>query len=131
MITLDTHALIWWLNGDKSLSGTALKAINNAMKSGCIYVSAISAWEIAMLIRADRLVMAMPLNEWIEKIEKLPFIKFVPVSNEIALDSVNLPGEFHKDPADRIIVSTARINNSTLITSDKKILSYPHVKTRW
>ena len=131
MITLDTHALIWWLNGDKTLSGAALKTINNAMKSGLIYVSVMSTWEIAMLVRADRLVIAMPLNEWIEKIEKLPFITFVPVSNEIAHDSVNLPGEFHKDPADRIIVSTARTNNSTLITSDQKILDYPHVKTKW
>ena len=131
MITLDTHALIWWLNGDKLLSASALKSINAAMKSGNIYVSAMSAWEVAMLVKAERLVIAMPVNEWIEKVDRLPFITFVPVTNEIALDSVNLPGDFHKDPADRIIVSTARFYNSTLITSDKKILDYPHVKTRW
>ena len=131
MITLDTHTLVWWLNGDKFLSGYAQKSINNGVKAGQIYVSVMSTWEISMLVRAGRLIIAMPLNEWIARIEQLPFIRFIPVSNEIAMDSVNLPGDFHKDPADRIIVSTARYLNSTLITSDEKILKYPHVKSSW
>ena len=131
MITLDTHTLIWWINGDKSLSPAASKSIEKAVKKSSVCISAISAWEIAMLVKAERLIIAMPLAEWIEKIEKLPFVSFIPVSNEIAIDSVNLPGEFHKDPADRIITATARSLNSVLVTSDNKILNYPHVKTLW
>lgn len=84
-----------------------------------------------MLVKLDRLVLSMPLKEWIGKIERLPFIRFIPVDNVIADDAVNLPGEFHKDPADRIIVATARSLNATLITSDKKILDYAHVRTKW
>ena len=59
------------------------------------------------------------------------FINFVPVNNQIAEHSVTLPGDFHNDPADRIIVATSRHLNMNLITKDKKIINYPHVKTKW
>ena len=131
MITLDTHTLIWWINGDPALSANARKMINNARKSGRIMISSMSTWEIAMLVKSERLLLAMPLKEWIGKIERLPFIRFIPVDNIIAEDAVNLPGDFHKDPADRIIVATARSLNATLITSDRKILDYVHVRSKW
>ena len=131
MIALDTHALIWWVNDDPALSNNARKLINNSRKTERIIISSMATWEIAMLVKSDCLVLSMPLKEWIGKIERLPFIRFIPVDNVIAEDAVNLPGEFHKDPADRIIVATARSLNATLITSDKKILEYAHVMTKW
>jgi PIN domain nuclease of toxin-antitoxin system len=131
MIVLDTHVLIWWINGDPDLGVKARRLIHKARKEGKIYISSMTTWEIAMLLKSGRLVLAMPLNEWIEKIEKLPFVSFVPVDNGIARDAVNLPGDFHKDPADRMIVATARSLNVTLVTCDKKILGYGHVKTAW
>jgi PIN domain nuclease of toxin-antitoxin system len=105
--------------------------INNARKLGRIMISSMSTWEIAMLVKSERLLLAMPLKEWIGKIERLQFIRFIPVDNIIAEDAVNLPGDFHKDPADRIIVATARSLNATLITSDRKILEYVHVRSKW
>ncbi|OQX17859.1 MAG: hypothetical protein BWK80_38985 [Desulfobacteraceae bacterium IS3] len=73
----------------------------------------------------------MPVEEWIAKSEKLPFIKFIPVDNKIAVASVNLPQPIHNDPADRIIIATAINLNAKLITKDEKILEYPHVKAIW
>jgi len=131
MILLDTHALIWWVNGAAELSMPASRAIHKARKSGKINVSSMSVWETAMLIRHERLILSIPLAEWLEKIENLPFVQFLPVDNSIALDSVNLPGHFHKDPADRIIVSTARVHNLPLVTRDGNMQRYKHVKTVW
>lgn len=131
MILLDTHALIWWVNGAAELSIPAARAIQKSRKSGRINVSSMSVWETAMLIRHERLVLSIPLVEWVDRIEKLPFVQFLPVDNGIALDSVNLPGHFHKDPADRIIVSTARVHNLPLVTRDGNMHRYKHVKTVW
>lgn len=86
---------------------------------------------MAMLIKYNRLQLKISLTDWIEKTEALPFVQFISVDNRIAADSVNLPGEFHKDPADRIIVATARHHNLQLITKDKRILDYDHVDAAW
>lgn len=132
MIVLDTHILIWWATGDlKKLSSKAISAINQELQGGEIVISSISAWEIAMLIVKDRIVISMDLEEWLSTIEQIEAVKFYPVDNEIALKSANLPGEFHKDPADRMIVATARMLGCGLVTADEKILSYQHVKTVW
>jgi PIN domain nuclease of toxin-antitoxin system len=131
MIVLDTHAWIWWINNSPELTPAARKHIQKAKTKKAIYISSISAWEVSMLVKTSRLHLVIPVDEWIMKCEQLPFIQFVPVSNAIACQSVYLPGEFHKDPADRIIVATARLLNMKVMTKDDKILSYPHVDAQW
>ena len=129
---LDTHILIWWATGAlKKLSSNAIAAIDQEMQAGEIIISSISAWEIAMLINKDRIVISMDLDEWLSTIEQIDAVKFYAVDNDIAIKSANLPGEFHKDLADRMIVATARKLGSILITADEKIINYPHVKTIW
>jgi len=84
-----------------------------------------------MLEKRGRLKLTMSVRDWIAKSEMLPYIQFIPVSTHIAVESVGLPGSFHDNPADRIIVATARSMNAVLITKDDKILKYSHVKTLW
>lgn len=84
-----------------------------------------------MLIKNGRLTLTIPLVEWIKKNESLPYVTFVPVNNSITRQSVELPGKFHKDPADRIIIATAQHLNMSIITKDDKIRNYPHVKPLW
>ena len=132
MLVLDTHVLVWWVNADTSkLSPAALDAIAREMQGGEIIISSISAWEIAMLAARGRMSLTMDVSQWLALVAQIRTVRFYPVDNEIALESVQLPGEFHKDPADRMIVATARKLNATLITADEKILTYQHVKTVW
>lgn len=131
MIVLDTHVWLWWVNDPRDLSKTARSVIESERRTNAIHISSISAWEIALLVEKGRLHLSMRVEEWIAKSESLPFLQFVPVDNRIALQSVRLPGVFHADPADRIIVATALILGAELITKDDKIRSYPHIKTVW
>lgn len=131
MILLDTHTWIWWASDPALLSGKARSAINKAMDAGEVHVSAISAWELAVLEKRGRLKLTMNVRDWIARSEALPFLHFVSVNTQIAVESVELPGAFHEDPADRIIVATARSLNAVLITKDEKILKYSHVKAVW
>ena len=132
MLILDTHALVWWVDGDPKLSAAAVQAIKPLMKQpGSLLVSSISVWEIALLTTKERLKLNRPLAEWLDLVERLPVLRFVPVDNAIARLSVELPGAFHADPADRIIVATAISHASPLVSSDAKIRQYPHVKTLW
>lgn len=132
MIVLDTHTLLWWASGDKAqLSAAALQAIEGELSGGQIMVSSISAWELAMLVAKDRVALSMDIGEWLSVVGQIDEVSFVPVDNEIAVKSTELPGEFHKDPADRIIVATARKLAAPLVTVDDKIRAYPHVRTIW
>lgn len=133
MIVLDTHTLLWWLNGDSELSQNARTVIEAELSAteGVVLVSAISAWKIAMLVKAERLVLTMEVNDWLETASNIEGVRFVPVSNEIAVESTRLPGDFHKDPADRMIVALARHLNVPLITADTKIRAYKHVQSVW
>ena len=132
MIIIDTHILIWWVNGDKCLSNTVAKAIERAIDSnGEVIISAISAWEVTMLIQKGRLILNMDIENWLDEIAHIDGVRFAPIDSEIALKSALLPGNFHKDPADRMIVATARKLAIPLATADKKILAYEHVKTIW
>lgn len=133
MIVLDTHALLWWLNGDSQLSKKAKAAIEQQIsaENGAILVSAISAWEIAMLVNLNRLALTMSVDDWLEAAGDVEAVRFVPMDNNVAVESTRLPGEFHKDPADRMIVALARHLNVPLVTADQKILAYRHVATIW
>lgn len=84
-----------------------------------------------MLINKNRLALTMDLNEWLDTVMSIDVLQFVPVDNEVAIQSVQLPGDFHPDPADRMITALARHHSVALVTSDKKIRGYKHVKTIW
>ena len=130
MIVIDTHVLVWWVSDDKSLSATAAKAIKDTLDNGSeVVVSSISAWEISMLIEKGRLVLSMDVESWLDEVAQIDGVRFVPVDNEVGIKSTVLPGEFHKDPADRMIVATARKLAVPLVTADEKIRDYEHVKT--
>jgi PIN domain nuclease of toxin-antitoxin system len=131
VIVLDTHALVWWANGDEALSTKAKAAIDRELAGGQIIISAISAWEIAMLVEREKLVLSMDVGSWLATVAEIEAVRFWPVDVEIGLKSVALPGEFHKDPADRMIVATARKLAVPLVTKDEKIHAYAHVKTIW
>ncbi len=132
MIVLDTHVLIWWVSGDSRLSASAQQAIEQEMaRQGDILVSAISAWEIAMLVEKGRLALTMDLDEWLDTVESIETVTLVPITPRVAVQSTRLPGDFHTDPADRLIVALTRETNATLLTADGKIQAYPHLKWLW
>lgn len=132
MIVLDTHALIWWVNGDAELSPAARSSIEDTLAGGApVLVSAISAWELATLVERGRIDLAMALDEWLRAVESIEGVVLAPITAALAARSVNLPGEFHKDPADRMIVALAREQNAPLITADPHIQRYPHVRWIW
>jgi PIN domain nuclease of toxin-antitoxin system len=131
VIVLDTHVLLWWVSGEVQLSKKAKAAIERERSEGELIVSSISAWEISLLVKRERLSISTDVNSWLATVNEIEALRFVPVDNEIALKAVELPGEFHKDPADRMIVATARALAAPLITKDQKIRDYAHVKTIW
>lgn len=132
MIVIDTHVLVWWVSGSVTLSTAAHKAINNTLSNGGeVLISSISAWEIAMLVEKGRLVLSMDVESWLDEVSQIDGVRFLPVDNETGVKATALPGDFHKDLADRMIVATARKLAVPLVTADEKVLQYEHVKTIW
>ena len=127
MIVLDTHIWIRYIDNPESLPMAALNAIRSGREP--VGISSISVWEVFMLERRGRLELRIPAGQWVAKCERLSLFHFVPVDNTIAQLAVELPEPIHGDPADRIIIATALSLGATLLTKDRKILSYPHVKT--
>ena len=84
-----------------------------------------------MLVTAGRLTLTMGVDDWLATVADVDGVRFVPVENDVAVESTRFPGEFHKDPADRMIVALARHLNASLVTADEKIRAYRHVKTIW
>ena len=128
MILLDTHIWVWWVTSVDKLSARQAEAIR-ASESDAIGVSAISCWEVAKLVALGRLALALPLDDWVEVALQYPGVTLLPLTAQIAIASTRLPGEFHNDPADQIIVATARAHDCPLLTRDGKILRYPEVNT--
>ena len=131
MIVLDTHVWLWWISNPEKLSTSAGQAIDQAVTEKGIIISSISTWEVALLVDKGRLELSIDVRDWVRKTEGLPFVNFIPVDNTISLRSVTLPGQFHSDPADRIITATAMTMGLPLVTRDDKILNYQHVRTIW
>jgi PIN domain nuclease of toxin-antitoxin system len=131
MIVLDTHTWIWFISKPEVLSKRAKKAVSAAVKEKSVLISSISAWEVALLVIKKRLTHSLDVTDLTAKSEGLPFIQFIEISNSIAVKSVNLPQPLHSDPADRIIIATALTAGVPLVTKDKKLINYPHVKTIW
>jgi PIN domain nuclease of toxin-antitoxin system len=128
VIVLDTHIWIWWVHGDERLTRLQAETIK-ANEAGSIGLSAISCWEVAKLVEYGRLVLPCDLREWFEQALNYPGVQLIELTPEIAVLSTQLPGEFHRDPADQIIVATAMLNKCPLITADRKILEYAHLQT--
>ena len=129
VIVLDTHILIWWVSGSNRLTEAQQAAIDEAGQN--IGVSVITCWEIAKLVERDRLLLDRPVSAWLATALSYPGVRLLELTLEIAVASTQLPGTFHRDPADQIIVATARETGSRLVTSDQKILAYEHVGTVW
>lgn len=130
MILLDTHAWWWALSEPEHLSGLARQQIEQT-PVGQRCIASISLWEFAMMAQRGRIQLTISAQEWLDYALQNARTKVLPLSAEIAVDSCNLPGEFHKDPADRLIVATARFHNIPLVTKDQKIRDYKHVATVW
>ncbi|MDF5718009.1 MAG: type II toxin-antitoxin system VapC family toxin [Rhizonema sp. NSF051] len=131
MILLDTHAWLWWLHTPEKLSDRGRTLLTIGENQNALMVSAISVWEIALKHSAGKLPLPLTVNEWFAIAKTRPGITIEPVDPLDAIASTQLPGDFHKDPADRIIVAIAYRRNIELMTCDQKILNYPHVKTLW
>ena len=124
MIILDTHALIWSVDDNVRLGKNTRALIEESSQTDAVLVSAITPWEIALLMEKGRLRLGQEVRAWLEAVLSLPGVRLAPIEPQIAVDSVRLPGDFHADPADRIIVATARHFDITLVSADKAILSY-------
>ncbi len=130
MILLDTHVLIWWANGEsEKLSAAAIAAIEAEEQQRL--VSAISCWEVAMLVERGRLGLNVDIERWLNLVASAPRLQLLPLSPAVAVASTRLPGTFHADPADRFLVAQARHLNIALVTADSKIRAYPHVRSLW
>jgi len=123
-VLLDTHALVWLMVGDGRLSPAVAEVVQQAAATNQVYVSAITPWEIAMLVARNRLTFASDIRTWLDQALSQPGITLASLIPAIAVDSVRLPGTIHGDPADRIIVATARNLRATLVTADAKLLTY-------
>ncbi len=132
-LLLDTHYWIWLQFGIRDhLTAPVLKAIDQAAASGSLLLSVISVWELGLLESKGRLQLYAPCEQWVRDALAIPGLSLAPLTPEIALASSRLPEPFHGDPADRIIVATARALGARLVTRDSKILAYSrkrHVAT--
>jgi len=110
--------------GDETLKDTQRQTLASAAMSGKLRVSAITCWEVGMLATRGRIHLGMPCQEWIAISLSAPGLSVLDLSPRIAVEAAELPGEFHGDPADRILVASARVKNLVLATRDAKILAY-------
>jgi PIN domain nuclease of toxin-antitoxin system len=123
-LLLDTHIWFRYQITPAVLRPAAIKAIDEAAERGVVFVSAISVWELAMLERDGRLELDGGTGKWADEALSKPGISLLPLSPAIAVESVYLPAPMHKDPADRILVASARVERLTLVTSDKNVLNF-------
>jgi len=130
-IVLDTHAWVWWATADSRLSRQAARMIQRAATSGGVAVSAISIWEVAKKVEKQQLVLDRPVQDWIERALALPGLTLAELTPAILVESCSLPQPFHGDPADQLIVATARHLRATLLTKDRRLRDYRHVQTAW
>jgi PIN domain nuclease of toxin-antitoxin system len=128
-LILDTHILIWWLH---NLMDGLTKSQRNVLSEAesreePLGVSAITLWEIAMLLQRGRIGIKKSLDEFLEEIDSHPLLAILPLTRKVAAESVRLGDGFHRDPADQIIVATARCHGLTLITADERIRKWGKV----
>jgi PIN domain nuclease of toxin-antitoxin system len=124
-LLVDTHCWIWYAAATRErLTNQHIHLIREAATAERLIVSAISVWEVAMLEAKNRIQLQKPCTQWVQEALTMPGLSSAPLSPEIAIESNHLPGEFHGDPADGIIVATARVMSARLLTSDRNIRAY-------
>ena len=124
LLLLDTHSLLWSMNNNPKLGSQAKEAIRLAYREKCALVSAITPWEIALLVSKNRLSLGSDVLAWVCDALAIPGVTLVGLEPEIAVASTRLPFEMHADPADRILVATARHLGATLVTADEALLEF-------
>ena len=128
---LDTHAWLWWVSEDRRLSFRAKAAIEKSQQADDLWVSLISIWELAKKVEKEQLVLDRPLDQWLDEAAALPGLHLADLTRPILVESCQLPRPFPGDPADQIIVATARREAAVVVTKDRKIRDYAHVRTLW
>ena len=128
---LDTHTWIWWHMNPEKLSQKVKKLIGEADGYEEMLLSAISPWEFSKLLEKRRIGISCDPENWINSALDMPKFRLVPLSPGLAYRSTVLPQPFHSDPADQIIVATAREENATILTKDERILAYKNVRSLW
>ncbi len=121
-LLLDTHTIVWLMFGDSKLGPKAKEAIYRAYREDRAFVSAITPWEIGVLVSKKRIDLYRDVLDWVRAALSVPGIRLVPLEPEIAVASTRLPWEMHADPADRILVATARHLGAVLVTADGALL---------
>jgi PIN domain nuclease of toxin-antitoxin system len=127
---LDTHVWFWLLENPEAIPTSVRRCLTDS-KNIPFGLCSISLWEVAKLVQKGRIKLTIPLADWFAQALTPGLIRLYPLTESISINSTTLPDGFSSDPADEMIVATARLYNLTLITADKRILSYPHVKTLW
>jgi len=129
VIVLDTHVWVWWVHGDAQLPENYRDYLQQEESQG-LGISAISCWEVAKLVEYGRLKLPHPASAWLDQALNYPGMHLLELTPQIAIESTQLPAPFHRDPADQIIVATARVYNCPIVTLDERILAYPHVQRK-
>ena len=128
---LDTHTWIWWNMNPEKLSEKVKMLIQDTDGYDELLLSAISPWEFSKLLEKKRLGISCDPEDWINSALDMPKLRVVHLYPVLAYRSTVLPQPFHDDPADQVIVATAREENATILTKDRKILTYDHVQSLW
>ena len=128
MILIDTHVWIHWINGNAELRDSQRAAIE-AAEPVDLLVHAISLAEVAKLHQLRRVDLGSPLDAWLANATSERLVRVVPVDVATVVEMSRLPGDIHGDPADQILAASARVLGCSLVTSDRKLLAYPHVET--
>jgi len=130
VIVLDTHAWLWWLSDPGRIPARTRSRIDAAMNEGALAISAISAWEVAMLVANGRIELTMPVDALVTACEQMPGFSLLPLTARIAASAARLALP-HPDPADRFITATALAANATLVTRDERLRASDLVRTDW
>lgn len=128
---LDTHAWIWWYMNPEKLSQKVIDHIGDINNYERMLISAISIWEFCKLIEKKRLIIHGNAKDWLSQAFDLPKLRIAPLTPIIAYESTVLPLPIHNDPADQIIIATARIEDAIIITKDELLQKYKHVTCFW
>ncbi len=127
MIIIDTHIWIWWVTNSPSLKKEH-RSFLEKQEAGEIAINSISCWEVAKSVELGKLQLNISVEQWLKEAIDYYNVTVLPLDIPVVVESTRLPGNFHKDPADQLIVATARVLDIPLLTSDSKILKYPFVK---
>ncbi len=128
---LDTHAWVWWVTEDRRLSRAARSAIEKDQANGALALSLISVWEVAKKVEKGQLVLDRPLDDWLDLATQRPGLHLAELTRHLLAESCRLPPPFHGDPADQIIVATARDRAAPIVTKDRRIQRYAHARSVW